>query len=377
MCHGRGLPGKAWPLEYHRPQTAASPAGVPAPATNNNRDCITMPSPALPETMRYIKQDGAGGPEVLVPDNRPLPEPAEGEVLVEVAAAGVNRPDCMQRSGNYPPPPGASDILGLEIAGTVVAVGPGVPETELGRKVCALVTGGGYAEYCTAARDLCLPLPEGYDMVRAGALPETFFTVWTNVFQRGRLVSGEDVLIHGGSSGIGTTAIQLASHFGARVFATAGNAEKCAFCEELGADAAINYREEDFVARIKELTGGAGVDLILDMVGGPYLAKNLSCLALEGRLVQIAFLKGSKVEFDFLPMMMRRLTITGSTLRPRTVAQKKLIADDLLDKVWPLLSGGTVAPVIHKVFPLEEAAEAHRLMESSRHIGKIMLKIRE
>lgn len=335
-----------------------------------------MPSDnALPETMTYIKQDGDGPPEVLVPDQRALPQPAAGEVLIQVAAAGVNRPDVLQRKGGYPPPPGASDIPGLEIAGTVVALGAGVPAEAMGRQVCALVTGGGYAAYCPAAYDLCLPLPQGFDMVQAAALPETFFTVWTNVFQRGRLAAGETCLIHGGSSGIGTTAIQLAKAFGAKVLTTAGSAEKCAACRELGADAAINYREQDFAEAVKELTDGKGVDVILDMVGGPYIAKNVASLAVEGRLVQIAFLQGSKAEINFLPMMLKRLTLTGSTLRPRTVAQKKVIADELRDKVWPLLAAGKVKPIVHKIFPLAQASEAHRLMESSNHIGKIVLQV--
>ncbi len=290
-------------------------------------------------------------------------------------AAGVNRPDVLQRQGGYPPPKGASDIPGLEIAGTVVALGKGVTRWQEGDEVCALVAGGGYAEFCTVPEPQALPVPAGLDLVRAAALPETFFTVWTNVFERGRLRSGETFLVHGGSSGIGTTAIQLASAFGARVFATAGNSMKCQACERLGAERAINYRDEDFVAVIQEVTEGRGVDVILDMVGGDYIQKNISLLATEGRLVNIAFLKGSKVELNFVPVMLKRLTLTGSTLRPRSVAEKGLIARALEEKVWPLLARGRIAPVIEGRFPLTRAADAHRLMETSAHIGKIVLVI--
>ena len=329
----------------------------------------------LPENMTAIEIAEPGGPEVLRPTTRPLPSYGEGDVLIKVAAAGVNRPDCMQREGGYPPPPGAPDIPGLELAGSIVAVGPGVTGLAVGDQVCALVAGGGYAEYCAAAADLCLPLPTGFSMAEAAALPETFFTVWTNVFQRGRLQAGETILIHGGSSGIGTTAIQLAKHFGARVFVTAGSAEKCRACETLGADQAINYREADFVQTVKELTDGAGVDLILDMVGGDYMPRNVEALAVEGRLVQIAFLRSPKMEFNFLPMMLKRLTLTGSTLRPRTVAQKAVIAEELHDQVWPLLNEGKVKPVMDSTYPLADAAGAHARMESSGHIGKIVLEI--
>lgn len=329
----------------------------------------------LPDNMTAIEITEPGGPEVLRPTTRPLPSYGEGEVLIKVAAAGVNRPDCMQREGGYPPPPGAPDIPGLELAGSVVAVGPGVTGLSVGDQVCALVAGGGYAEYCMAAVDLCLPVPTGFSMIEAAALPETFFTVWTNVFQRGRLQSGETVLIHGGSSGIGTTAIQLAKHFGARVFVTAGSADKCRACEALGADHAINYREADFVQTVKELTDGAGVDLILDMVGGDYMPRNVEALAVEGRLVQIAFLRSPKMEFNFLPMMLKRLTLTGSTLRPRTVAQKAVIAEELRSRVWPLLNDGKVKPVMDSTYPLADAAGAHVRMESSGHIGKIVLEI--
>ncbi len=330
---------------------------------------------ALPGDMRLIERTGDGPPEVLRPARGPLPQPVAGEVLVRVVAAGVNRPDCLQRKGGYPPPPGASKILGLEVAGVVVAVGDGVGEDAIGRSVTALVSGGGYAEYCVAAHDLCLPIPNGMGMDDAAALPENYFTVWTNVFQRGRLEAGQTFLVHGGSSGIGATAIQLAKAFGAQVFATAGSGEKCAFCEKLGADRAINYREEDFVEIVKGETEGRGVDLVLDMVGAPYLARNIEALVVEGRLVQIAFLQGSKTEFNMAPMMLKRLTLTGSTLRPRTVAQKKVIADELEAKVWPLLAQGRCLPVIHETFPLDDAAKAHALMETSTHMGKIMLEV--
>jgi len=329
----------------------------------------------IPREMRFVDMAGAGAPEVLVPAKGPVPKPQAGEVLVKLAAAGVNRPDVFQRQGNYPPPPGASPILGLEIAGTVVALGDGVRDPALGDRVCALVTGGGYAEYCAAPAPQCLPVPAGFSMVEAAGLPETFFTVWSNVFMRGRLQPGETILIHGGSSGIGTAAIQLAHHFGARVVATAGSDEKCDACRRLGADEAINYRTTDFVKRVKELTGGKGVELVLDMVGGDYLQRNLSALAVEGRLVQIAFLKPSKVEFDFMPMMLKRLTLTGSTLRARSVEQKAEIARPLREKVWPLLDQGKIKPLIYATFPLAEAAAAHRLMESSAHIGKIILTV--
>ncbi len=328
---------------------------------------------ALPKEMIVIDIPEPGGPEALKPARRPLPSPGAEEVLVRVTAAGVNRPDVMQRKGMYPPPPGAPDTPGLEIAGEVVAVGSGVSSPGIGELVCALVAGGGYAEYCLAPAALCLPWPDGMNGVSAAALPETFFTVWTNVFDRGGLKSGERFLVHGGSSGIGTTAIQLAKAFGATVYATAGTAEKCTACEKLGADAAINYRQDDFVERIEALTEGKGVDLILDMVAGDYLPRNLKCLAVEGRLVQIALQHGPKVEMNLLPVMLKRLTITGSTLRPRSVSQKAQIAASLKAKVWPLLSKGTVKPVIHATFPLDKAAEAHALMESSRHIGKILL----
>jgi len=290
-----------------------------------------------------------------------------------VAAAGVNRPDVLQRQGHYPPPPGASDIPGLEVAGEVAAVGDRVTEWRPGDAVCALVAGGGYAEYCVAPAPQCLRVPKGLTAIEAAALPETFFTVWTNVFERGRLVAGETLLVQGGASGIGTTAIQMARALGARVFATAGSAEKCAACVALGAERAINYREENFVAVVKEATEGRGVDVILDMVGGDYIPRNLDCLALEGRLVLIALPRGARAELNFTSVLQRRLTITGSSLRPRTVEQKGAIARALRERVWPLLESGQVRPVIHATFPLGEAAAAHRLMESGAHIGKIVL----
>ncbi len=327
---------------------------------------------ALPATMTVIEIREPGGPEVLVPATRPLPEPGPGEVLIQVAAAGVNRPDELQRLGNYPPPPGASDIPGLEVAGTVVARGPGVSELAVGDRVTALVTGGGYAEYCAAPVPQCLPIPKGLSAIEAAGMPETFFTVWTNVFDRGRLQAGESLLVHGGSSGIGTTAIQLARAFGARVFATTGSAEKCKACEALGAERAIHYREEDFVEIVKAATGG-GVDVVLDMVGGGYIQRNIKALAPDGRLCYIAFLGGSQAEVDFLPMMLKRITISGSTLRARSVEFKGAIARNLKDKVWPLVEAGEIRPVVHQTFALAEAAAAHRLMESSAHIGKIVL----
>ncbi len=329
----------------------------------------------IPGTMTAIEIREPGGPEALVPTSRPVPEPGAGEVLVKLAAAGVNRPDVMQRQGGYPPPPGASDIPGLEIAGGVVALGPGVGDLAIGDQVTALVTGGGYAEYCTAPVPQCLPIPDGLSPIEAACLPETFYTVWTNVFDRGGLQAGETFLVHGGSSGIGTTAIQMAKAFGARVFATAGSAEKCRACEKLGAERAIDYREEDFVQVVKEATGDKGVDVILDMVGGDYVQRNISALAPDGRLCYIAFLGGSKAEVDLLPMMLKRITISGSTLRARSVEFKGAIARNLRDQVWPRIAAGEIKPVVHATFPLAEAAEAHRLMESSAHIGKIALTL--
>ena len=329
-----------------------------------------------PETMQYIGTDGAGGPEVMRLMTGPAPHPRADEVLIRVAAAGVNRPDIQQRRGLYPPPPNASPILGLEVAGEVVAVGEEVRRWRPGDHVAALTNGGGYAEYCAAPEAQCLPWPRDYDAIRAGALPETYFTVWANLFQLGRLAAGERVLIHGGTSGIGVTAIQLAAAFGATVYATAGSDEKCAACLRLGARAAINYRTQDFADEIARLTEGAGVDVVLDMVGGPYAAANLRSLAKGGRLVLIAFLGGPKVEkFDLTHVMTKRLTITGSTMRPRSTAEKGAIAAELREKIWPLLEAGRAGPVIHQVFPLAEVEAAHRLMETSTHIGKIMLRV--
>jgi NADPH2:quinone reductase len=331
----------------------------------------------LPETMRHIATTGVGGPEVMVLATGPVPVPAADELLVAVHAAGVNRPDVAQRRGAYPPPPGASPIIGLEAAGVVVAMGKDVTGWRVGDAVCALTNGGAYAEYVAVPAAQALPPPKGYDHLRAAALPETYFTVWANLFDRGGLQAGESVLIHGGSSGIGTTAIQLAKAFGATVIVTAGSAEKCAACLRLGADHAIDYRAEDFVEAVARITSRRGVDVVLDMVGGDYIPRNIRSLALDGRLVQIAFLQGSKVaEFDMLPVMTRRLTLTGSTMRPRTTAEKGAIAAALRARVWPLLDAGRCAPVIHAIFPLAEAAAAHALMESSAHVGKIMLQVR-
>ena len=330
----------------------------------------------VPDTMTYIAHQ-PGGPEALVAETGPIPRPGPDEVLIRVMAAGVNRPDVLQRSGAYPPPPGASPIIGLEVAGEVAAAGPQAG-WQPGDRVCALTNGGAYAEYCTAPGPQCLPWPAGYDAVRAAALPETYFTVWANLFQIGRLQPGERALIHGGSSGIGVTAIQLAHEFGSRVYATAGTQDKCDACVKFGADGAINYKEADFADGIRQFTNGAGVDVVLDMVGAPYAAKNLRCLAMDGRLVLIGFLGGAKAEkLDLTSIMTRRLQVTGSTMRPRTTAQKGAIADELRQRVWPVLDAGRCGPVIHAVFPLTQAAEAHRLMESSTHIGKIMLEVAE
>ena len=324
--------------------------------------------------MRCIEIRAPGGPEQLQLTTRPLPVPRAGEVLIAVAFAGVNRPDVIQRLGRYAPPPGVTDIPGLEIAGTIVAHGEGVTTPALGAQVCALVAGGGYAEYATAPAVTCLPIPAPLSLEQAAALPETFFTVWHNVFERGALQRGETFLVHGGSSGIGTTAIQLAKAFGAFVVTTAGSAEKCEACVSLGADLAINYRTHDFAEVIGDQTPLQGADVVLDMVGGDYFARNLKCLRPDGRLVSIAFLQGSKVEADLLPVMLKRLTLTGSTLRPRDVAFKGRLAAALLAKVWPLLEAGMVSPRMEKTFPLDQAAEAHRHLESGGHIGKIVLR---
>jgi len=329
----------------------------------------------LPTTMQAIEISTPGGPEVLKPVERPVPTPTHGQILIKVAAAGVNRPDALQRAGKYAPPPEASDLPGLECSGTVVAIGTGVTRWAVGDDVCALLPGGGYAEYVVTNQDHALRIPEGMDMVQAAALCETYFTVYSNVFMRGGLQAGETFLVHGGSSGIGTTAIQLAKAAGARVFATAGNAEKCAVCEELGAERAINYRDEDFVKVIKELTKGKGVDLILDMVGGSYIPRNIKSLALEGRLVQIAFLEAPVAELNFAFIMMKRLTMTGSTLRPQSDLAKAQIADALRTEIWPMLDRGTVKPVMDSTYPIARAADAHARMEGSTHIGKIVLTV--
>ncbi len=314
-----------------------------------------------------------GGPEMLVPAERPRPATGPDEVLIKVVAAGVNRPDVSQRQGRYPPPPGASDIPGLEVAGTIEEVGANVRTWRAGDQVCALVSGGGYAEYCAAPAPQCLSIPRGMDLIHAAGVPETTFTVWTNVFERGRLQRGESILIHGGSSGIGTTAIQLARAFGARVFVTAGSADKCRACEALGAERAINYRETDFVAAVRELTGGRGVDVILDMIGGVYLQRNLDSLAVSGRLVHIGQLGGAKTEINLTPLLRNWLTITGSTLRARSVSEKAAIAVAVHEHVWPLFESGAVRVVVHQTFPLREAAAAHRMMEASTHVGKLVL----
>ena len=330
----------------------------------------------LPASMRYVAAREPGPPDVLAIAEGPVPQPKRGEVLIEVSHAGVNRPDCLQRAGAYPPPADASPVIGLEVAGTVVALGEDTQGARIGDKVCALTPGGGYAEYCTTPAGFCLPIPGSLSLLEAASLPENFFTVWHNVFERGRLVRSEKVLIHGGSGGIGLTAIQLAHEFGAEVFTTVGSDEKAAFCRKMGADHAINYRTQDFAAEIARITGKRGVDVVLDMVGGDYIEKNLRCLALDGRLVFIAFLKGGRAEIDFRHIMMKRLTLTGSTLRASPLARKVGIAQALAANVWPLIARGAVRPVIHKVFPLAEAAAAHALMESSQHIGKIMLEVR-
>jgi len=330
---------------------------------------------ARPTLMREIVFDGAGGPDVIRVREVPVPAPGAGQVLIEVAAAGVNRPDILQREGNYPPPPGESDVPGLEVAGRVAAVGDGVTALQVGSEVCALLGSGGYAEYALADARLCLPVPRGLSLVEAAGIPETYLTVFDNVFTRGRLKPGETILIHGGSSGIGSTAIQLAKLFGSQVIVTAGSPEKCAFCRTLGADHAIDYKAQDFVAAVKALTAKRGVDVILDMVGGSYIQKDLSLLGIEGRLVQIAFLEGSTVEnFNFMPLMLKRLTMLGSTLRARSADQKAEVARALKEKIWPSLERGKALPVINATFPLDDARAAHELMESSKHVGKIVLE---
>ncbi|MFG1479894.1 NAD(P)H-quinone oxidoreductase [Xanthobacter sp. V4C-4] len=336
---------------------------------------MTEPAPSLPSTMTAIAITAPGGPDVLAPEARPVPVPAPGEVLVKVEAAGVNRPDVMQRKGLYPPPPGASDIPGLEIAGTVVALGAGTGRFAIGDRICALVSGGGYAEYCPAPEATALPIPTGLSATEAAALPETVFTVWSNVFERGALKAGDWLLVHGGSSGIGTTAIQLAKAFGARVIVTAGSDEKCAACLALGADVAVNYRDTDFVPQVKSATGGKGANVILDIIGGPYIQKNYEAAAVDGRIVQIAFQKGAKAEVDFMRLMLKRLTHTGSTLRARPLAEKAALAAAVVEKVWPLVAAGAMRPVMDSAFPLAEAAAAHARMDASTHIGKIVLTV--
>ena len=341
-----------------------------APLEQTSKPAMSL---RLPATMTAIEIVQPGEPDVLVPAQRPVPEPGEGDVLVKVAAAGINRPDVFQRQGNYPPPKGASDIPGLEVAGEIVALGPGVTDWKTGDKVCALVAGGGYAEYCAVPAGQCLPVPGTLSMVEAASLPESFFTVWANIVDRAHIAAGEWLLVHGGSSGIGTAAIQIAKALDVKIVVTAGSAEKCKACEELGADRAINYREEDFVAVVKELTGGKGVNVILDMVGGDYIPRNIEIMAPDGRMVFIAFLRGAKAQVNFLPVMLKRLVITGSTLRPRPVAEKAAVAAALKKTIWPQIAAGKIKPVVYATFPLAEASEAHRLMESSAHIGKIVL----
>lgn len=330
---------------------------------------------STPQTMTAVAISTPGGPEVLKPVEMPTPKPGAGQVLVKVAAAGVNRPDVQQRIGAYPPPPGHSTLPGLEISGEVAETGPDVTRWRVGDKVCALVNGGGYAQYCIAEETAALPIPQGLDMIQAGAVPETFFTVWNNVFERGKLQSGEWFMVHGGSSGIGTTAIQLAKAFGAKVLATAGSADKCKACLDLGADKAINYKTEDFVAMCKEATGGKGVDVTLDMVGGDYTDKNIIAAAEDGRIVQIATLGGADVKFNISRLMVKRVTLTGSTLRPRTRAVKAGFARALEEKVWPLFAAGKLKVVMDSTFPLAQAADAHRRLETSQHVGKIVLTV--
>ena len=329
----------------------------------------------LPTTMTVIEAKGAGGPEVLVPAMRPLPAPGPGEILIEVKAAGINRPDVLQRQGLYPPPKGAPDILGMEVAGKVVALGPGATRFMVGDLVCALVSGGGYAEFCAVPEAMSLPIPQGLTLIEAAALPEAVFTVWHNVFERGSLKPGEWLLVHGGASGIGTTAIQIAVALGAKVMVTAGSAEKPAACLRLGAVCAVNYHAEDFVEAVRESTGGHGANVILDMVGGDYIERNLKAAALEGRIVQIAFLKGAKVEIDLMRLMLRRLTLTGSTLRVQSIEAKARMAKAIEERIWPLVAEGKFKPVIDSTFKLADAAEAHRRIDDPDHIGKIVLEV--
>ncbi len=352
------------PVVYNRCTTNAMPIQGLRPTMST-----------LPETMRFIDLPNFGTPDVMQPAFGPLPVPGERDVLIRVAVAGVNRPDVAQRRGTYKPPPGASPVLGLEAAGEVVAVGSAVTEWKLGDRVCALAPGGAYAEYCVAPAAHCLPIPAGLSLTEAASLPENFFTVWVNVFDTCRLKSGDKFLVHGGSSGIGLTAIQLAKAFGAEVFTTVGNEEKAAFCKSMGADHVFNYKTEDWFAAAQAAAGKTGINVILDMVGGDYVAKNLKLLAVEGRLCQIAFLQGSKVELDLVMFMLKRQTLTGSTLRARPDHQKAAIAAALREQVWPLIEAGSIKPVVRRIFALEDVAAAHELMESSQHIGKIMLSI--
>jgi putative PIG3 family NAD(P)H quinone oxidoreductase len=329
----------------------------------------------LPKTMTVIEAKGAGGPEVLVPAERPVPAPGPGEVLIKVEAAGINRPDVFQRQGHYPPPKGAPDILGMEVAGKIIALGPDTARFKVGDSVCALIGGGGYAEFAVAPETTTLPVPQGLSMAEAAALPETVFTVWHNIFERGALKPGEWLLVHGGASGIGTTAIPIAAALGAKVMTTVGSAEKAHVCRELGAVRAINYHEEDFVEVVRETTGGHGVDVILDMVGGDYIERDLKAAALEGRIVQIAFLKGAKVQLDLMRLMLRRLTLTGSTLRVQSAEAKARMAKAIEERIWPLIAEGKFRPMIDSTFPLKDAADAHRRIDDPAHIGKIVLMV--
>ena len=329
----------------------------------------------LPKTMTVIEAKGAGGPEVLVPAERPVPAPGPGEVLIKVEAAGINRPDVFQRQGHYPPPKGAPDILGMEVAGKIIALGPDTARFKVGDSVCALIGGGGYAEFAVAPETTTLPVPQGLSMAEAAALPETVFTVWHNIFERGALKPGEWLLVHGGASGIGTTAIPIAAALGAKVMTTVGSAEKAHVCRELGAVRAINYHEEDFVEVVRETTGGHGVDVILDMVGGDYIERDLKAAALEGRIVQIAFLKGAKVQLDLMRLMLRRITLTGSTLRVQSAEAKARMAKAIEERIWPLIAEGKFRPMIDSTFPLKDAADAHRRIDDPAHIGKIVLVV--
>lgn len=331
----------------------------------------------IPKQMNFIETLRPGGPEVMKPNVMDVPKPKDDEVLLRVLAAGVNFPDVLQRMGLYPLPPGVNPVIGLDVAGEVVAKGKSVNSISIGDKICALTNGGGYAEYCVAPSSQCLSWPRGYDAIKAAALPETYFTVWANLFQIGRFKKGESIIVHGGGGGIGITAIQLAKEFGGRVFVTEGSPEKCEACLKLGAEAAFNFRETDFAEEIKKIVGDKGVDVILDIVGTPNTQRNLDCLAMDGRLIQVSVAQGSRVEIDLMQLMRRRISISGSMMRSRTMVEKGRIAAELRESVWPILNAGRCSPVIHKVFPLAEVSEAHRLMESSLHIGKIMLKVAE